>query len=379
MKSQKNVKVLDLPIIGSVILSTSRTFLGITLGLIASAILVAITGVNPLIAYASLLKGAFGSEQAIMNVLVRSSPLLLGGIAVSLGIKAGVWNIGIEGYMYVGAIGATMVGILDLGLPPIVHILISVVVAAIFAGLWGAIPGYLRAYKGVNEVVATIMLNYIAIYLTSWVVSGFPFIAEPNAIYPMSKIFQPSAFLPILVPGTSLHMGPFIGIILCLAFSFILKYTPFGFRTKMLGSNPFAARYSGTNSSKQIMIIIIIGAVIGGFSGAIEIMGLKHRLFMGFVTGVGYESVAVALLAAGNPIGVIFSALFFASLKAGGATMSIETGVASSLTSIIVAMCMLFVIGVGVVDSKRIKKIVDTSKYDEEDENVLSIEGKEEK
>ena len=378
MKSMKNAKILELPFIGNMIVSSSRTFLGIALGLVAGAILVAMTGVNPILAYASLLKGAFGSQQAIINVLVRSSPLLLGGIAVSLGIKAGVWNIGIEGYMYVGAIGATMVGILDLGLPPFVHILLCFIVAAIFAGIWGVIPGYLKAYRGVNEVTATIMLNYIAIYLTNWVVSGFSFVAETDAFYPMSKMFKPSAILPIMVPGTSLHLGPFIGIILCLIFAFVLKYTPFGFRTKMLGSNPFAARYSGTNSRKQIMIIIIIGAVIGGFSGAIEIMGLKHRLFMDFVTGVGYESVAVALLAGGNPIAVIFSALFFASLKAGGATMSIETGVASSLNSIIIALCMLFVIGVGVVDSNRLKKIVDTSKYDEE-VKPISTNGKEEK
>ncbi|PKM73120.1 MAG: hypothetical protein CVU91_06020 [Firmicutes bacterium HGW-Firmicutes-16] len=379
MKLLKNAKILDVPIIGDIVVSAGRTFLGIALGLIASGILIAITGVNPFVAYAALIKGAFGNAQAMSNVLVRASPLLLGGIAVSLGIKAGVWNTGIEGYMYLGAIGAAMVGVLDLGLPPVVHILLCFVCAAVFAGIWGAIPGYLRAYKGVNEVTSTIMLNYIAIYLTSWVVSNFSLLAQTDAFYPMSKQFLPSALLPILMPGSSLHPGPFIGIILCIVFYFVLNYTPFGFRTKMLGANPFAARYSGTNSNKQIMIIIIIGAVIGGFSGAVEVMGLKHRVFMDFVTGVGYESVAVALLAGGSPIGVVFSALFFAALKAGGATMSIETGVASSMSSIIIAMCMLFVIGVGVVDSHRLKKVVDTSKYDEADEIAEAPKGKVEK
>ena len=145
----------------------------------------------------------------------------------------------------------------------------------------------------------------------------------------------------------------------------------------MLGANPHAARYAGTDVRKQIMLIMMIGAVLGGFSGAVEVMGLKRRVYMEFVTGVGYESVAVALLAGGNPLGVIFSALFFAALKAGGTTMSIETGVISSMNSIIIAMCMLFVIGVGVVDGRRLKKIVDTSKDDEteneiEDENDVS-------
>ena len=119
---------------------------------------------------------------------------------------------------------------------------------------------------------------------------------------------------------------------------------------------------------KQIMIIIMIGAILGGLSGAVEVMGLKRRVYMEFVTGVGYESVAVALLAGGNPLGVVFSALFFAALKAGGATMSIETGVISSMNSIIIAMCMLFVIGVGVVDSRRFAKIVDNSKDDDDTE-----------
>lgn len=377
MKKKTKTKTIKLPILGDLAVSLGRTVFGIVLGLIASGVLIAFSGVNPFTAYASLLRGAFGSVQALSNVLVRASPLLLGGIGVALGIKAGVWNIGMEGYMYLGAIGASVVGVLDLGLPPAVHIFLCFICAAAFSAAWGFIPGYLRAYKGVNEVTSTIMMSYIAIYLTNWVVSCVPFIAEAGSFYPMSKKFASSALLPILMKGTSLHPGPFIAIVLCLAFHFILNYTPFGYRTKMLGANPNAARYAGVNSRKQIMIIIMIGAVIGGLSGAVETMGLKRRVFMEFVTGVGYESVAVALLAGGNPLGVIAAALFFAALKAGGATMSIETGVVSSMNSIIIALCMLFVIGVGVVDGRRMKKVVDTTKQDEEEnETAAEKEGK---
>ena len=131
------------------------------------------------------------------------------------------------------------------------------------------------------------MLNYIAIYLTNWVVSNFSLVAEAGAFYPMSKQFQTSARLPILIPGSSLHPGPFIGIVLCLILHFVINFTPFGYRTKMLGANPHAARYAGVDSRKQIMMIIMIGAVIGGISGAVEVMGLKRRVFMEFVTGVG--------------------------------------------------------------------------------------------
>ena len=378
MKKLNQTSFLKLPFLGDMAVSFGRTVFGIVLGLIASAVLIAISGVNPFLAYGALIRGAFGNAQALSNVLVRASPLLLGGIGVSLGIKAGVWNIGMEGYMYLGAIGASMVGILELGLPPFLHILICFLCAAAFSAVWGLIPGYLKAYKGVNEVTSTIMMSYIAIYLTNWVVSSFAPIAEIGKFYPMSKQFASTALLPILMKGSSLHPGPFLAIMLCVIFYFILNYTSFGYRTKMLGANPNAAKYAGVDARKQIMLIIMIGAIIGGLSGAVEVMGLKRRVYMEFVTNVGYESVAVALLAGGNPLGVIFSALFFAALKAGGATMSIETGVISSMNSIIIATCMLFVIGVGVVDSRRLSRVVDNSKDDDDaEENVGASDEKE--
>lgn len=378
MKKLNQTSFLKLLFLGDMAVSFGRTVFGIVLGLIASAVLIAISGVNPFLAYGALIRGAFGNAQALSNVLVRASPLLLGGIGVSLGIKAGVWNIGMEGYMYLGAIGASMVGILELGLPPFLHILICFLCAAAFSAVWGLIPGYLKAYKGVNEVTSTIMMSYIAIYLTNWVVSSFAPIAEIGKFYPMSKQFASTALLPILMKGSSLHPGPFLAILLCVIFYFILNYTSFGYRTKMLGANPNAAKYAGVDARKQIMLIIMIGAIIGGLSGAVEVMGLKRRVYMEFVTNVGYESVAVALLAGGNPLGVIFSALFFAALKAGGATMSIETGVISSMNSIIIATCMLFVIGVGVVDSRRLSRVVDNSKDDDDaEENVGTSDAKE--
>lgn len=378
MKKLNQTSFLKLPFLGDMAVSFGRTVFGIVLGLIASAVLIAISGVNPFLAYGALIRGAFGNAQALSNVLVRTSPLLLGGIGVSLGIKAGVWNIGMEGYMYLGAIGASMVGILELGLPPFLHILICFLCAAAFSAVWGLIPGYLKAYKGVNEVTSTIMMSYIAIYLTNWVVSSFAPIAEIGKFYPMSKQFASTALLPILMKGSSLHPGPFLAILLCVIFYFILNYTSFGYRTKMLGANPNAAKYAGVDARKQIMLIIMIGAIIGGLSGAVEVMGLKRRVYMEFVTNVGYESVAVALLAGGNPLGVIFSVLFFAALKAGGATMSIETGVISSMNSIIIATCMLFVIGVGVVDSRRLSRVVDNSKDDDDaEENVGASDAKE--
>jgi simple sugar transport system permease protein len=375
MKNMTKPKFIRLPLLGELALSGARPLIGITLGLIAGGILIAISGVNPFAAYWAMLQGAFGSPQAFSNVLVRSSPLLLGGVGVALGIKAGVWNTGIEGYMYMGALGAAAVGIPALGLPPLLHILLTFVAAMLCAAVWGLIPGYLRAYRGVNEVTATIMLNYVATFFTSWMVAEPQPLAEIGSFYPMSKQLQEGVLLPILMRGTSLHPGAFIGLGVCLLFYFVLRYTPFGFRTRMLGANPNAARYSGVDIKKQIVLIIIIGAMLGGLAGAIEVTGLKRRVYMDFVTGVGYESVAVALVAGGNPLGVIAAALFFAALKAGGATMSIQTGVGAPMTSVIIALCVIFVIGVGVSERRRLAKVYDTEKP--EAKNGSEIEGEE--
>lgn len=366
MSEPKKVK---LPLIGEMVASSGHSILGIILGLVAGGILILISGVNPFAAYGALLRGAFRNWASFTNVLVRSSPLLLGGIGVAIGIKSGVWNTGIEGYMYLGGIGATIVATANLNLPPFIYIILCFVVAMLFAGIWGAIPGYLKSYRGVNEVTCTIMMNYIAIFFTNWIVTG-TYLAEKGAYYPMSLPFAEKACLPILTKGTSLHPGPFFGIIICLVFAFILKYTSFGFKTRMLGCNPNAAQYAGVNAKKQMVVVMVIGAMLGGLSGAIECTGLRKRLFMEFVTGVGYESVAVALVAGGNPIGVIASALFFSVLKAGGATMSIETGVSSSMSSVIIALCVLFVIGVGVADAKKAPKKKKHAKNVKEDSAV---------
>jgi ABC-type uncharacterized transport system permease subunit len=366
-KTNKPKGFITLPVLGGLALSGARPLIGILLGLLASAGLIALTGVNPLDAYAAMLKGAIGSPGSISNVLVRASPLLLGGVGVAIGIKAALWNIGTEGYIYMGALGAVAVGMAPLPVPPIVHITLAILAAMGFAALWGLVPAYLRAYRGVNEVVTTIMMNYVAIYFVSWMVHEPQPLAEPDSFFPMSRIIAPTAKLPILIKGTSLHPGFIIGIAACIFFYLVLRFTPFGFRTRMLGANPEAARYAGVNVRRQILYVLLIGAVMGGMAGAFEIMGLKLRVFQDFVAGVGYESVAVALLAGGNPLGVIPSALFFSALKAGGATMSIQTGVGAPMSVVIIGLCVIFVIAVGYGERKRLER---SSVEEIEDEEV---------
>jgi simple sugar transport system permease protein len=365
-KMKKRQDFITLPGLGRLALFGARPLVGILLGLLAGAGLIALSGVNPLLAYAAMLKGAFGSPQAIANMLVRASPLLLAGVGVAIGIKTGLWNVGADGYMYLGALGAGIVGIVPLPLPPLVHITLAILAGAAAAGVWGLLPGYLRAYRGVNEVVTMIMMNYVAQYLTSWMVHTPQPMAEPGAFFPMSRIVVPEAKLPILMPGTSLHPGFIIGITACVLFYLAIRFTPFGFRTRMLGVNPEAARYAGVNVKRQIMLVIVIGALMGGVAGACEILGLKMRVYQDFVSGVGFEGVAVALLAAGSPLGVILSTLFFSAVKTGGAAMSVATGVGGPMTVVIEALCVIFTIAVGYSERIRIERAGKAEKDDEE-------------
>lgn len=371
-EKKKLPEFIALPGLGQLALSGARPLIGILLGLLAGAGLIALSGVNPLDAYAALVNGAVGSPQSIANVLVRASPLLLAGVGAAIGIKAGVWNIGAEGYMYAGAIGAAVVGLAPLPVPPIVHIILAFLAAMVVAGIWGLVPAYLRAYRGVNEVVTTIMMNYVAIFFVSWMVHEPQPMAEPGSFFPMSKMIAPTAQLPILMSGTSLHPGFIVGIAACILFFLAIRFTPFGLRTRMLGANPEAARYAGVNVQLQILFVLVIGALMGGMAGAFEIMGLKMRVYMDFVAGVGYESMAVALLAGGNPLGVIASALFFSALKAGGTTMSIQTGVGAPMTVVIEALCVIFVIAVGYGERKRLERV---DKMEKEDQEVLEHVG----
>jgi simple sugar transport system permease protein len=371
-KTKKRPEFINLPGLGLLALSGARPLIGILLGLLAGAGLIALSGVNPLLAYAAMLKGAIGSPQSFANVLVRASPLLLAGVGVAIGIKAGLWNVGADGYMYMGAIGAGAVGMIPLALPPILHIALAILAGSVVAGVWGLLPAYLRAYRGVNEVVTMIMMNYVAQYFTSWMVHDPQPMAEPGSFFPMSRILAPSARLPILMTGTSLHPGFIIGIAACIFFYLALRFTPFGFRTRMLGTNPEAARYAGVNVRWQILFVLVIGALMGGVAGACEIMGLKMRVYQDFVSGVGFEGVAVALLAAGNPLGVIVTALFFSAVKTGGAAMSVSTGVGGPMTVVIEALCVIFTIAVGYSERKRLER---TDKVEKEYEGVIQHVG----
>jgi len=333
-----------------------RPLFAIALALLTSAGMILATGANPITAYAALLQGAVGNFVSIANTCVRATPLLLGGIGVALGLKAGLLNVGVEGQIYAGAAAATAVGLIALPVPPCVHLFLAVLAGFLGGLLWAVIPGYLRAYRGISEIVVTLMLNYVGFYFISWLVEYPGILAEKGAVFPQSPPILESAQLPVLIRGTSLHAGIILGVILALFFHLLLRYSPFGFRTRMVGENPEAARYAGVNVTRQILMVILLFGGMGGLAGTGEVLGLKLRLFDAFSGGVGYEAIAVALLANGKPLGVILSAFFFGALKAGANKMQIVTGIETSMALVVLALAVLFVIAIGFGERRLISR-----------------------
>lgn len=329
------------------VLSGTGPILGVGLALVVSAGLILARGVNPLVAYAAMLEGAFGSVAALANTGVRAAPIILSGFAVGLGYKAGLWNIGGTGQIYLGATTATIVGIIPLPVPAWIHLLIAVMAGFVGGALWMFVPAYLCAYRGVNLVCTTLMLDYVAGFFVSWLLHEPSPLAEKGATFPMSPLILPSARLPILMEGTSLHAGFVLAVVLGVVLHFVLHSTTFGFRTRMVGKSPEAARYAGIDVVRWILLVLLICGGLAGLAGAGEVLGLKLRLFDYFEGFVGFEGLALAILVEGNPLGMILAGIFFGSLKAGAGKMQIVTGIGTPMALVIEALAVLFVVAIG--------------------------------
>jgi simple sugar transport system permease protein len=349
----KKRETIVLPGLGGLVLSGARPILAIILAFAVSAVMIVAQGANPFEAYWAMLRGSFGSVAALANTGVRAAPLLLGGLGVALGFKAGLLNVGIEGQIYVGGSSAAAVGMIPLPVPGWLHLILAVAAGFLGGVVWGLIPAYLKAYRGISEIVITLMLNYVGIQVCSLLVHEPSPMAEKGAFYPQSLPILPSAHLPILIKGTSLHLGIVIGLVAALFIYLALKYTPFGMRTRITGQNPEAARYAGIDVKRQIVLVLLLSCGFGGLAGTGEVLGLKLKLYDYFSMGLGYDAIAVALMANSNPIGVVFTALFFGALRAGAGKMETAVGIKTPIVQVIQALAVLFVIMIGFAEYVR--------------------------
>lgn len=288
--------------------------------------------------------GAFGSSYAIWSAtLVRATPLLLVGLAVAVAFRAGVLNIGAEGQFALGAVGATVAALALAEAPRIVVIAAMIVAGAAGGAAWAAIAAWLRRRFGVLEVISTIMLNFIAAALVSWLVRG-P-LQEPTRVYPMTVTFATSAQWPFLISGQRLHLGFVVGVLAVAGWWFVLGRTALGFRVRAVGASPSAAESAGGIDAKQLMFrVLLVSGACAGIAGASEVGGVTWALYEGLSPGYGYTAIAVALLARLDPGFLVPSALLFGALEAGGAAMQREAGVPFVVVQVIVALVLIGVL-----------------------------------
>ncbi len=310
------------------------------IALLVGAVIMVIAGHNPFTAYAALFEGAFGNRITTAETLSRSTPLFFTGLAVAFAFKCGLFNIGVEGQMHVGAFAAALVGYQITGLPAIIHIPLSLLAAVIASGIWAGIPGYLKARFGTHEVINTIMMNHIAIALVAYLVVH-PFRAP--GVIPRTSNVLPSAQLFRLVEHSRLNLGIFIALIALYLIYYLLWKTNLGYEIRAVGLSEKAAEYAGISVRRNIILAMVISGMLGGLAGAERIMGMHLSFIQGFSPGYGFEGIAVALLGRNHPLGIFFSAILFGALANGGFRMSMVTDVPTDLVTIVQAVVIFFI------------------------------------
>ena len=300
-------------------------------------------------AYSGLFSGAFGDParmiaalqsgdelqirrafNPILESLVTSTPYIFAGLAVALGFRAGVFNIGAEGQIFIGAITATFVGYSVTGLPAIIHVPLALLAGAAGGAFWGFIPGWLKAKTGGHEVINTIMMNYIAFRLSDFLLTG------PE--------IWPSAWLPRFFPEPiRFHLGFFIALGIAYLVYWYLFKTTWGFELRTVGTNPNAAKYAGMNVTKNIILAMSLSGALAGLAGANEVLGVNRNLAMAFSSGYGFDSIALALLGNNHPLGVVLASLLFGTLRSGATRMQLTAGIPNDIISILQAVILAFI------------------------------------
>jgi len=294
----------------------------------------------PLVAYSALLSGAVGNPDAIVSTLVYSTPLVFGGLAVGFGFKAGLFNIGAQGQFLVGALGAVMAGVALADAPAPIAIPLAALAGIIAGGIWGFIPGFLKAVSGAHEVVSTIMLNYVAVQLLAALVSG-P-LKVPRSPSPVTFDVGNAAFPVIL--GRNGHLGIALALLAAIFVWWLLYRTTWGFEVRAVGANPDAARYAGMRPKLITIATMTFSGALAGLAGTSVLLGVTHSMTSSFGTTVGFDSIAVALLARSNPLVILPAALLFGGMRAGAGLMQIKAQIPVELVDVLQATILLFLV-----------------------------------
>jgi len=317
--------------------------LALLTALVFCAVLLLLTGHNPLAVYLALWTGSITGQSALANTLIQTTPYILLGLAVAVGFKGGLFNIGAEGQFVVGAIAATWVGHLIGGAPGIVLVLLALLAGTVAGGLYAALVGVLKVTRGAHEVITTIMLNYVATYLVQFLVANGGPMQSSSAGTQQSYPINVGAQLPIIAPGTNLDAGLLIALAAVAVIYVLVWRTTWGFELRAVGLNPRAARSAGISISVVTVWTMAVSGGLAGLAGAIQLQGQLHYLPDSIAAGFGFDAIAVAIIGAGNPVGIVLAALLLGALRSSGSFMEGSTGIGAPFVSVIEASILFFV------------------------------------
>jgi simple sugar transport system permease protein len=328
--------------------------LSILTAVILGGIIIVIVRGNPFLAYFGLLQGSFGSAKALSETAVWATPYIFAGLAVALAFKGGLFNIGAEGQLALGATTAALIGYalpgwLGVDLPMIVHLPLVILFGAGAGALWAAIVGYLKAYTGGHEVINTIMMNYIALNSISFLLNGPMKDPNPNNVIARTPMIAESAHIAPIFDGLRVHWGFVLALLAAYLVWWMLNKTTLGFEIRTVGTNPDAAKYAGVNVKRIIILTMAFSGMLAGLAGTFEVTGLNYRHELGFSIGYGFDAIAIALLGKSHPLGVVLASILFAAMRNGATRMQFLTQMPVDLISMLQALILLFVAADGII------------------------------
>jgi general nucleoside transport system permease protein len=341
------------PLTGARITAAIRPLAAIVIAAgIISIVLIAL-GASPLAVFADLWQGAFGNWLAATDTLVKTTPLIFTGLAIAVAFQGALWNIGADGQLIVGAMAAGAIGPALGGWPHPVAILAMLTVGAVGGSLWGGLAGWLRARREVNEVICTIMLNFVAAQMLSWAVHG-P-LMERSRSFPQSSMIAPNAQLAFYFEPSRLNCGMIVAVLLAVACNLMLFHSAVGFELRALGRNRRASAFFGLPIRRLTVGVMALSGALAGIGGAVQVSAITHRLFETMSPGWGYEAIAVALVARLNPLAIVPAALLFGALDNGSQAMQRAHGVSPELVYIIQGMVIIVLVAFDAVASSGLR------------------------
>lgn len=319
------------------------SFVAVILGLVVGIIIMEITGYDSILALQALWNGAFGDVYKVGEVVRQITPLLLAGLAVGFAFRTGLFNIGVEGQLMMGWLAAVWVGV-SFDLPKIIHLPLAVLAGAVAGSLWACIPGLLKAKYRINEVIVSIMMNYTALHIINHIIKTYLADQSDRTDYVAPSASLSSEFLSSITDYSRMHWGIVIAIIAAIVMWFILEKTTTGYELRSVGFNPHASEYAGMNFKKNIILSMAISGAFAGLAGVAEGLGtFGYNPIRSGPTGIGFDGIAVALLGANSPLGIVLAAGLFGFLKIGALSMPMVSGVPLELVNIIIALIVFFV------------------------------------